>query len=169
MGWHRSGEEAMLWQHRREVAALMCIFTVPLADGLPQDRGVPIQAWRTSQWNNVTPDFFMAMDGCQRQCWNYPRTEIWWTDGDPRDTHCLALLTWTQQEDLWRCMEEVGRLFWTIYGDLRESQEPLWEGGGVKRRHSDIKEISRNGVVLKGWGMRQLNKERELVFLSDTR
>ena len=62
-----------------------------------------------------------------------------------------------------------GRLFWTIYGDLRESQEPLWEGGGVKRRHSDIKEISRNGVVLKGWGMRQLNKERELVFLSDTR
>ena len=43
------------------------------------------------------------------------------------------------------------------------------EGGGVKRRHSDIKEISRNGVVLKGWGMRQLNKERELVFLSDTR
>ena len=43
------------------------------------------------------------------------------------------------------------------------------EGGGVKRRHSDIKEISRNGVVLKGWGMRQLNKKRELVFLSDTR
>ena len=108
-------------------------------------------------------------DGWQRQCWNFPRTEIWWTDGDPRDTHCLALLTWTQQEGLWRCMEEVGRLFWTIYGDLRESQEPLWEGGGVKRRHSDIKEISRNGVVLKGWGMRQLNKERELVFLSDTR
>ena len=37
--------------------------------------------------------FFMAMNGWQRQCWNYPRTEIWWTDGDPRDTHCLALLT----------------------------------------------------------------------------
>jgi hypothetical protein len=37
--------------------------------------------------------FFMAMNGWQRQCWNYPRTEIWWTDGDPRDTHYLALLT----------------------------------------------------------------------------
>lgn len=44
MGWHRAGEEALLWQHRREVAALACILTVPLADGLPQDGGVPIQA-----------------------------------------------------------------------------------------------------------------------------
>lgn len=36
---------------------------------------------------------WLWMDGWQRPCWSYPRTEIWWTDGDPRDTHCLALLT----------------------------------------------------------------------------
>ena len=141
MGWHRTGEEAMLLQLRREVAALTCIFTVPLADGLPQDRGVPIQAWRTSQWNNVTPDFFMAMDGCQRQCWNYPRTEIWWTDGDPRDTHCLALLTWTQQEGLWRCMEEVGDYFelsMEISGNHRSpcGREAEWREGTLTLKKS---------------------------------
>lgn len=29
-------------------------------------------------------------------------------------------------------------------------QEPPWEGGGAKRRHSDIKAITRNDVVPKG-------------------
>lgn len=75
-------------------------------------------------------------------------------NGDPRDTHCLALLTWTQQEGLWRCTEEVGSFFWTIHKDLMEPQDPLWEGGRVKRRHYDIKASSRNDVAPKGRGRR---------------